>query len=164
MPAECIRASAYAVPGVYNVAYGVDLTSALQSFRLVVFEAVAQRLSFTQAAEILHVSQPAITSHIKALEDDLNVRLFERRNGKVTITPAGKVLQTYTKELNNLSEGVLRKIGSLQGGARKTGHWCFHDDRAICAAEARCRVSTGTSWCRSCSDERKYAGDRDRSR
>ncbi len=107
-------------------AYGEDLNSALQSFRLVVFEAVAQRLSFTQAAEILHVSQPAITSHIKALEDDLNVRVFERRNGKVTITPAGKVLQTYTKELHCLSEDVLRKIGSLQGEERgKTGHWCF---------------------------------------
>jgi DNA-binding transcriptional LysR family regulator len=90
----------------------------LHSFRLVVFEAVAERLSFTQAAEILHVSQPAITSHIKALEDDLTVRLFERRNGKVTITPAGKLLQTYTKELHSLSEGVLRKIGSLQGEER----------------------------------------------
>ncbi len=94
------------------------MSSALESFRLVVFQSVADRLSFTQAAESLHLSQPAVTSHVKALEDDLGVRLFERVPGKITITSAGEVLRAYTKELQRLSQDVLREIGRISGEER----------------------------------------------
>ena len=90
-------------------------TSAIESFRLVVFRTVAERLSFTQAAEILHMSQPAVTSHIKVLEEELGVRLFERSSTGTSLTPAGERLQSFAQEVARLSEQTLRAIGSLNG-------------------------------------------------
>jgi len=90
-------------------------------FRLKVFHTVAQRLSFTKAAAELFVTQPAITKHIKELEQQLNVQLFRRNGSSITLTAAGKILlqyaekifQTYTEletelaQLNNMEAGTL---------------------------------------------------------
>jgi DNA-binding transcriptional LysR family regulator len=91
------------------------MTVPLESYRLAVFQAVADRLSFTQAAETLHLSQPSVTSHIKALEESLGVRLFDRAPGRIVVTPAGEILRAYTKELHRLSDEVLYKLGRLNG-------------------------------------------------
>ena len=56
------------------------------------FLAVAKLLSFTQAAEILYVSQPALSKQIRALERQLRVTMFERRRGAVQLTRAGAEL------------------------------------------------------------------------
>ena len=50
----------------------------LENFRLKVFRAVAEQLNFRKAAEHLFLTQPAVTLQIKALENDLGVRLFDR--------------------------------------------------------------------------------------
>ncbi len=90
-------------------------------FRLKVFYTVAQRLSFTKAAAELYVTQPAITKHIKELEQQLNVQLFRRNGNSIDLTTAGKILlqyaekifQTYTElqtelaQLNNIEAGTL---------------------------------------------------------
>jgi LysR family transcriptional regulator, transcriptional activator of the cysJI operon len=89
--------------------------SAIESFRLIVFRTVAERLSFTQAAEILHLSQPSVTSHIKALEEELGVRLFERSSTGTSLTAAGERLQSFAREVARLSQQTLRAIGSLNG-------------------------------------------------
>jgi DNA-binding transcriptional LysR family regulator len=94
------------------------MSSSLESFRLVVFRTVAEKLSFTQAAEVLRLTQPAVTSHIKALEDDLSVRLFERTSGRIAITPAGAVLARYAAEVARLSEDALLQISALNGEQR----------------------------------------------
>lgn len=90
----------------------------IESFRLTVFRVVAARLSFTQAAELLHVSQPAVTSHIKTLEQELGVRLFERAAGAVRLTLAGERLFAYAVEVNRLAQQTLHDIGSLNGEQR----------------------------------------------
>src|SRR6185437_2045699 len=90
-------------------------------FRLKVFYTVAQRLSFTKAAADLFITQPAVTKHIKELEQQLNIQLFRRNGTSISLTPAGKVLlqyaekifQTYTEletelaQLNNMEAGTL---------------------------------------------------------
>jgi LysR family transcriptional regulator, transcriptional activator of the cysJI operon len=91
------------------------MNSAIESFRLIVFRTVAERLSFTQAAEILHLSQPAVTSHVKALEEELGVRLLERSSTGTTLTPAGERLQSFAQEVGRLTQQTLRAIGSLNG-------------------------------------------------
>jgi LysR family glycine cleavage system transcriptional activator len=54
------------------------------------FEAAARHLSFTRAAEELHVTPAAISHHVKALEDHLGVKLFRRLNRAVRLTDAGQ--------------------------------------------------------------------------
>jgi DNA-binding transcriptional LysR family regulator len=94
------------------------MLTSIESFRLTVFRLVAERLSFTQAAELLHVSQPAVTSHVKALEQELGARLFERAGGAVRLTPAGERLQVYAAEVNRLAQQALGDIGGLNGEER----------------------------------------------
>ena len=59
--------------------------------RLQVFHAVAKQLSFTKAAEVLFMTQPAVTFQIKQLEEHFNTRLFDRGHGRIALTPAGEV-------------------------------------------------------------------------
>src|SRR4051794_427175 len=80
----------------------------LESFRLTVFRIVAERQSFTNAAEILHISQPAVTSHVKALEESLGTRLFERTNLGARMTRAGERLYDYARQVNELTQSALR--------------------------------------------------------
>ena len=61
----------------------------MSNFRLKVFHSVATHLNFTQAAEELFITQPAVTKNIKELEAELDACLFDRIKGKVYLTEAG---------------------------------------------------------------------------
>ena len=63
------------------------------------FLAVAKQLSFTQAAETLYVSQPALSKQIRALERQLRVTLFERSRGAVQLTRAGAELVPHAERI-----------------------------------------------------------------
>lgn len=67
----------------------------LENFRLKVFRAVAEHLNLRKVAEQLFLTQPAVTLQIKALENDLGMRLFDRTGGKITFTQQGSVLLGY---------------------------------------------------------------------
>ena len=71
----------------------------LENFRLKVFRSVADQLSFRKAAEQLFLSQPAVTLQIKALEEDLGVRLFDRSGGKVALTVQGAILLRHAQRI-----------------------------------------------------------------
>jgi DNA-binding transcriptional LysR family regulator len=87
----------------------------MENFRLKVFRAVAERLNFTQAAQALHLTQPAVTLQIKALESSLAVRLFDRTGGKVALTAAGELLLQYARRIDELTNQARIEIGSLAG-------------------------------------------------
>ncbi len=57
-----------------------------------IFTVVAQHMSFSRAAEVLYISQPAVSKAVKELENQLGVPLFERAAGKLTLTEAGALL------------------------------------------------------------------------
>ncbi len=84
----------------------------LENFRLKVFRTVAEHLNFRKAAEHLFLTQPAITLQIKALEDDLGIRLFDRAGNRVSLTPQGSLLLTYAKKIAALASQAEQQLGA----------------------------------------------------
>ncbi|MBS2213608.1 LysR family transcriptional regulator [Carboxylicivirga mesophila] len=68
-------------------------------YRDQVFIAVAEHLSFSKAAEDLNISQPAVTKHIKELENRYDINLFERKGNKIYLTRAGKKVYNAFKQI-----------------------------------------------------------------
>jgi DNA-binding transcriptional LysR family regulator len=83
--------------------------------RLQVFYTVAKQLSFTKAAELLYMTQPAVTFQVKQLEEHFNTRLFERSHSKISLTPAGEVALEYAEKILNLTNEMETRIGELTG-------------------------------------------------
>src|SRR5207302_4117815 len=65
--------------------------------QLETFLEVARHTSFSKAAEKRFRTQPAISSQIRALEDEIGAKLFDRSGGKVSLTAAGKAFQKYAE-------------------------------------------------------------------
>lgn len=71
------------------------------------FLAVAERMHFTQAAQSLHVSQPALSQQIRLLEEEIGVKLLERTNRSVKLTPAGNAFRIRAQNaLREAAEGA----------------------------------------------------------
>jgi DNA-binding transcriptional LysR family regulator len=86
---------------------------------LMTFLTVAETGSFTRAARETFVTQPAISHHIKALEEDLGVRLFIRRGQRIQLTPEGEELRRHTRAIMKTIEGAefsLKEMSELRRG------------------------------------------------
>ncbi len=70
-----------------------------EDFRLRVFVTVAQEGSFTKAAKMLHISQPAVSQNIAELEKTLGTVLFERLRGEVRLTGCGCLFKGYAEQI-----------------------------------------------------------------
>ena len=70
-----------------------------------IFIKVADEKNLTRASELLNISQPAVTKRIKNLEDQLNIKLFDRSKSGMTLTKNGSKLYTKIKEAVMLLEG-----------------------------------------------------------
>lgn len=81
--------------------------------RLQVFYTVAKQLSFTKAAELLFMTQPAVTFQVKQLEEHFNTRLFERSHSKITLTQAGEIALDYAERILTLSSEMETRLGEL---------------------------------------------------
>jgi LysR family transcriptional regulator, transcriptional activator of the cysJI operon len=93
----------------------------MHSYRLQVFHAVATTGSFSRAArEVLHISQPAVSNHVHALEEELGVLLLERVGKRVLLTEAGQIVQHYAEQVLGLAHEVQRALRELQGLQRGT--------------------------------------------
>jgi len=87
--------------------------------RLQVFATVARLLSFTKAAEALHMTQPAVTFQIRQLEEHFNTRLFDRTHNKITLTETGDLVKSYADQIiskyNEMDNDVRTMTGDIQG-------------------------------------------------
>ncbi len=79
------------------------------------FEAVARRLSFSDAADELHVTQSAISRQIKTLEDELGAPLFNRGTRHVELTPDGGMLLRSVAALLDRVDASVRQIRQARG-------------------------------------------------
>ncbi|WP_346936396.1 LysR family transcriptional regulator [Clostridium sp.] len=72
--------------------------------KLETFITVVDTKNFTRAASILNMTQPAISHHIKLLEEYYNVKLLEKKNKNMELTEAGKILYKYALEIDKISK------------------------------------------------------------
>ena len=79
------------------------------------FVETARQQSFTKAAENLFLSQPAVSLQIKALEEELGERLFDRRGRRVNLTDAGRVLLERATRILDLVDRTREDLASLKG-------------------------------------------------
>lgn len=89
------------------------------------FMAVAEELNFTKASEKLFISQPPLSRQIKALENEIEAKLFDRNNKKVVLTDAGRYFKKEIAiHLQNLEAIVLKtqKISENVSGEYRIGY------------------------------------------
>lgn len=84
-------------------------------FRLTVFVSVARHLNFTRAAGELHISQPAISRHIRELESTYKTQLFERTGNTVRLTRAGETLLRYAESILETYRNLQLEMNLLTG-------------------------------------------------
>src|SRR5258708_509521 len=88
--------------------------------QLSVFRTVAHHLSYTRAADVLYLSQPAVTQQVRTLEQALGTRLFARSGRGIVLTPAGEELLRHAERLLALLEetaSVVHEIHALERGS-----------------------------------------------
>jgi DNA-binding transcriptional LysR family regulator len=87
----------------------------MEDHKLKVFCTVAETRSFSKTSEIIHLTQPAVSLQIQALEEMYETKLFDRSSSRVTLTPAGEVLYKYAKEILALYAAAEKVLGEMTG-------------------------------------------------
>jgi DNA-binding transcriptional LysR family regulator len=76
---------------------------------------IAEKKSFSKAAEVFSLSQPTLTEHIKSLEENLGLKLFDRLGREVLLTKAGEILYNYAKRIIDLKLEAKKALDNLKG-------------------------------------------------
>lgn len=87
----------------------------MELYQLRSFVAVAEAGHLTRASEKLHVSQPAVSAQIKALEDELDLALFERTSSGMVLTPAGRRLLADAEKVLAAAQALRNEAKALKG-------------------------------------------------
>jgi DNA-binding transcriptional LysR family regulator len=103
----------------FSVAVRYSQRDMFNLYHLQIFQMVAEEGNISRAAERLFLTQPAVSQHVRALEADLGVRLFQRGARGVKLTPAGEVLLDYTRCLLRLADEA-RQAAARAGGIEKS--------------------------------------------
>jgi DNA-binding transcriptional LysR family regulator len=82
--------------------------------QLETFLEVARHASFSRAAEKRFRTQPAISSQIRALEEEVGAKLFDRSGGKVSLTAAGKAFRRYVEETLEARKAMLVSLAEME--------------------------------------------------
>ncbi len=82
--------------------------------QLATFQVAAKHCSFVRAAQELHVSQPAISAHIRNLEKTLGIKLFDQIGRKMFLTRAGEELYLYSRQIFSVMEETLEVMATLR--------------------------------------------------
>ncbi|MFZ5997898.1 MAG: selenium metabolism-associated LysR family transcriptional regulator [Nitrospirota bacterium] len=87
----------------------------MEDHKLKVFCTVAETKSFSKTSEIIHLTQPAVSLQIQALEELYETKLFDRSSSSINLTQAGEVLYRYSKDILALYAELEKEIGKLTG-------------------------------------------------
>ena len=84
--------------------------------KLITLLALVEAGSYTQAARSLNLTQPAVSHHIRQLEEELGVRIFARRSRALKLTPSGRILLKYARQASALYTGLLQDLEAQRAG------------------------------------------------
>lgn len=116
----------------------------MNTFQLTCFLAVAETLNFAQAAQLLNVTQPAVTHQIHALESELNVKLFERTTRTVKLTQDGQTFLGDARSIVQISERAKKRFEDpSQQGIQTFSIGChIHGQLFLLSEILRCMASS----------------------
>lgn len=86
--------------------------------KLKTFCTVAGTKSFTKTSRIVHLSQPAVSLQIQALEEFFETKLFNKTGKQVSLTPAGKILYEHATHIMGHYNEVVKEINKLTGSMK----------------------------------------------
>lgn len=86
--------------------------------QLRLLEAVARNGGFTRAAEELHLTQPAVSTQIRQLEDEVGLPLFEQMGRKIFLTEAGKEIYAFSRALGEQFRNIEATLDDMKGVKR----------------------------------------------
>src|SRR5437868_4016113 len=93
-------------------------TSMLNLHHLRIFRTLAEEGSFTRAAEVLFISQPAVSREVRSLEQALGIALVDRVGRGMVLTEAGKLLAELSAQLFGLERDIEETMDELRGARR----------------------------------------------
>ncbi len=86
----------------------------MEFYQLEAFVKVVDQRSFSRAAELLYLSQPTVSAHVKSLENELGTALFDRGKAEIMLTQAGEVLYRNARDLLDLRKKALSEINGTE--------------------------------------------------
>lgn len=84
-----------------------------------IFAKVAETKSVTQTADVLSLTQPAVTAQLRSIEREIGFRLFKRNGRGITLTEMGKILYPYARQVFEAEKEVEYQITLLQNGKKE---------------------------------------------
>ena len=87
--------------------------------KLETFITVCEVKNFTKAGEMLGLTQPAVSQHIKKLEEELDTQIFLRKKGEITLSQEGEIALLYAKRMRALQDKMRDKIKNAKANIRK---------------------------------------------
>lgn len=82
--------------------------------QLKTFRVVADNLSFTKTAEQLFMAQSSVSAQIRSLEEELNLKLFDRIGRRVLITDAGQKLYEYARRIEEMTDEIRSEVSGAK--------------------------------------------------
>ena len=83
--------------------------------QLQIFVSIWEHLNISRAAEEVHLTQPTVSSHLKTLEEELGVKLFNRTSKEITPTKAAKLIYPYAIEILRLNKQIIQTVDDFLG-------------------------------------------------
>lgn len=116
---------------------------ALIDDKLETFVAVCDTKSFTKAAEILSLTQPAVSQHIKRLEEELNTTLFLRKKGELLLSDEGEIVLTYAKRMIALCDKMRDKVKNAKSRVNRIRIGITHTQESGLLMDVLSKIAIG---------------------
>lgn len=116
---------------------------ALIDDKLETFVAVCDTKSFTKAAEILSLTQPAVSQHIKRLEEELNTTLFLRKKGELLLSDEGEIVLTYAKRMIALCDKMRDKVKNTKSRVNRIRIGITHTQESGLLMDVLSKIAIG---------------------